>query len=372
MQDHVNTTDSIRHIEDLEIILKNIASENWMLVCDAAFHFLPEHIKAVFEKYAARCVPFSDFTPNPSFESVMLGLSKFRDEKCSMIVAVGGGSAIDVAKCIKLFYGVSDPLKYLSEKTEVDYKTIGDIPLIAMPTTAGTGSEATRHAVIYYNDQKQSIGDSAIIPDIAVLEPSVLRSLPLYQKKSTMLDALCQGIESWWSVNSTSESKEYSRAAVETIRDNWQEYLFSNSDAAANKILYAANFAGKAINITATTAAHAMSYKLSSIFRFPHGHAVAVCMPQVWQYLLTHTDRCIDRRGQAYLETVLKEIPVSVDWFVSLMKQLDMGNPCAKAPAKAVEILTDSVNPVRMKNFPVSVDKNEIKSMYERIIEHES
>ena len=84
---------------------------------------------------------------------------------------------------------------------------MADIPFLAMPTTAGTGSEATRYAVIYYDGKKQSVTHDSVVPDVAILEPKVLKTLPLYQKKCTMMDALCQGIESWWSMNSTDESK---------------------------------------------------------------------------------------------------------------------------------------------------------------------
>ena len=103
------------------------------------------------------------------------------------------------------------------------------ITLIAVPTTAGTGSESTCHAVIYYEGEKQSISHTSIIPNYAILEPSVLETLPVYQKKCTMLDALCQAIESWWSVNSTEESKEYSRKAILAIKENWEEYIFKNA-----------------------------------------------------------------------------------------------------------------------------------------------
>ncbi len=95
-----------------------------------------------------------------------------------------------------------------------------NIPLLAVPTTAGTGSEATRFAVIYYGGNKQSVTSESLIPDAVVLDPDTLITLPLHQKKATMMDALCHSIESFWSINSTDESKEFSRTAIREILEN--------------------------------------------------------------------------------------------------------------------------------------------------------
>ena len=91
---------------------------------------------------------------------------------------------------------------------------------MAMPTTAGTGSEATKYAVIYYNGEKQSINDESIIPSTVLFDSSILDSLPSYQKKATVLDAFSHSIESMWSINSTKESKEYSKEALTLIIEN--------------------------------------------------------------------------------------------------------------------------------------------------------
>ena len=89
-----------------------------------------------------------------------------------------------------------------------------DRRLFAVPTTAGTGSEATQFAVIYYRGEKQSVSHKSIIPDTVLFDPSSLKTLSLYQRKVGMMDALSHSIESCWSINSTNESKEYSRIAI--------------------------------------------------------------------------------------------------------------------------------------------------------------
>ena len=349
----------VRGIKQISQLLEG---KKFLLVRDGAYDFLG--LKDFFDTYPH--VEFSDFTPNPLYEQVCSGIELFNKETCEMIVAVGGGSTIDVAKCIKLFSKMDHGINYLKQEM-----FDSGLPLIAVPTTAGTGSESTSHAVIYYNDVKQSISHSSIIPNYAVLEPAVLKTLPIYQKKCTMLDALCQAIESWWSVNSTAESIEYSKKAIVYIRENWEKYIFENTEEAAAKILEASNYAGRAINITATTAAHAMSYKITSLYHFPHGHAVAVCMPEVWEHILSHMDDCVDTRGNGYLKKTLSEISdlITLNQFKEMLKKMDMQFPKAIDKENELDILVKSVNPVRLKNNPVALSTDVMRKMYGRIIQ---
>lgn len=352
-----------RGIVALTDILQELKSRKFLLVSDSSFPYL--NIDDFFNSIGIPFVRFSDFTPNPLYEDVCKGVGLFNRENCDTIVAVGGGSTIDVAKCIKLYCKMDDSVNYL-EQEAFD----SGIPLIAVPTTAGTGSESTRHAVIYYEGAKQSISHPSIVPDCAVLEPSFLRTLPAYQKKCTMFDALCQAIESWWSVNSTDESKGYSGKALAAIKENWEEYIFKNTDQAAEKIMEAANYAGRAINITATTAAHAMSYKITSMYGLPHGHAVAVCIPEVWGYMLEHTQDCIDDRGTEYLKQTLDQIAEMIDlsYFKAMLEKMEMGYPVSADKDTELESLTRSVNPVRLKNNPVALSKDVLREMYRRIL----
>ena len=307
------------------------------------------------------------------YEDVCKGVDLFQITKCDTILAVGGGSSLDVAKCIKLYCQMSKDDIYLNQA----YKDTG-VKLIAIPTTAGTGSESTRYAVIYYDGKKQSVTHDSIIPNIAILEPKVLKTLPLYQKKCTMLDALCQGIESWWSVNSTEESKKLSKEAVETMMQWWHEYIFENTDESASQIMHAANLAGQAICITQTTAAHAFSYKITSMYKLPHGHAVAVCLPEIWKYMLLHLDKCIDSRGSQYLDEVFNHIAISmrchqpeqaIDKFLQMMVEMEMFGPSVVGNRDdEIDSLSNSVNPVRLRNNPVQITSDIALSLYSKIL----
>ena len=347
------------------------------LVCDSSFPFL--NIKSDIENMGKPHVLFSDFTPNPLYDQVCKGIDLFQITKCDSILSVGGGSAIDVAKCIKLAVLAKEgnaslipPL--VSTRVECDGSKI---PFIAIPTTAGTGSESTHNAVMYYEGAKQTVTNDGVLPDYAILEPSVLKTLPLYQKKCTMMDALCQGIESWWSVNSTEESYEYSRKTVELIMANWRKYIFENDDEAAAQIMLAANYGGRAINITQTTAAHAFSYKITSLYNLPHGHAVAVGLPVIWEFMLGNMDKCIDVRGQGYLAEIFDQIAKAmgcenpkqaIGVFREMMKNMDLHPPLSNNREEELKVLIKSVNPVRVKNNPVKLSAEATYKLYSGIV----
>ena len=345
-------------------------SKKVLLVTDSSFPFL--NIKDEVEGIEVPFVKFSGFTPNPLYEDVCKGVDIFNAEGCDTILAVGGGSSMDVAKCIKLYCKMSKDTLYLDQ----EYKDTG-VKLIAIPTTAGTGSESTRYAVIYYDGKKQSVTHDSIIPNVAILEPKVLKTLPLYQKKCTMLDALCQGIESWWSVNSTDESKKLSKEAVETIMNWWHEYIFENTDESAKQIMYAANLAGQAICITQTTAPHAFSYKITSLYGIPHGHAVAVCLLEIWEYMLAHLEKCIDPRGSKYLDSVFISIAKAIGCsrsdqtisrFRDMLAEMKISNPVSTNKVSEIEVLSSSVNSIRLNNNPIMLENRTIVFLYNAII----
>ncbi len=368
----------INGIAQLPAILQEVGCEKLFLVVDSSYPFL--NINDAIEALPVKeRVMFSDFTPNPLYEQVCNGIELLKTSNCDTILAVGGGSAIDVAKCIKLAVLAKEGNAAIIPPL-VSTRVVcngAKLPFIAIPTTAGTGSESTHNAVMYYEGAKQTVTNDGVLPDYAVLEPTVLKTLPLYQKKCTMMDALCQGIESWWSVNSTKESYEYSHNTIELIMANWRKYIFENDDEAARQIMLAANYGGRAINITQTTAAHAFSYKITSLYKLPHGHAVAVCLPEIWEYMIGHMDKCIDSRGQDYLAGIFTLISKAmgcvkpleaIAQFRQMMSDMELNNPVAGNREEELESLSTSVNPVRLKNNPIGIDETEAYKLYSIIV----
>ncbi len=318
-------------------------------------------------------IRFSSFKSNPGYESVVEGVKKYREVGCNILMAVGGGSAIDIAKCIKLY------TKLPGDGTDGSWlQSSGaknDTELLAIPTTAGTGSEATRYAVVYYGGKKQSITSDIIIPNVVLFDPCVLDSLPEYQKKSTVMDALCHAVEAFWSINSTEESKHYSKVAIEMIVENIEDFLAG--DKSKNSIMQeAAYMAGKAINITQTTAGHAMSYGLTSKYGISHGHAVALCVREVWPWMLNASAKaCVDKRGGRYLEEVYLSLAETfgkkdpLDGYMkfrNIVDSLDFANPVGNV--EDIEILSGTVNQTRLSNHPVRLTEDDVKSLYGKIV----
>jgi alcohol dehydrogenase class IV len=328
-------------------------------------------IKKEIGGIGAKIAYYGNVKPNPKYEDICEAVSMFNAERCDAIVAIGGGSVIDTAKCVKLFCRLDARLNFL-EQNIVE----SEAPILAVPTTAGTGSESTRFAVIYHNGQKQSISHESAMPDYAILMPGLLKTLPPYQKKCTFLDALCQGIESWWSINSTEESRGYSRQAVETLCQAMDAYL-SGDEASMEFAMYGANYAGRAINIAQTTAPHAMSYKLTSLFGLPHGHAVAICLPEVWRYMAENTDNCADRRGRRHVGKVFESIAKAIgratvyqaiEGLSNMLRQIGILPPDGVTSEDLMN-LAESVNSVRLKNSPVHIDEGAAWALYNNVLQ---
>ncbi len=342
-----------------------------LLVCDSSIGFMKEFC-AKLDEIRTPVIRFSDFQPNPLYESVAEGVKLFREEQCDSIMAVGGGSAMDVAKCIKAYCrmdGDGADGGFLKQEIRPN-----GIPFLAMPTTAGTGSEATRYAVIYYDGKKQSVTSESFIPETVLMDPGVLKTLPPYQKKATMCDALCHAVESFWSVNSTEESRQYSRDAIRGVLGHMDGYL-SNTEEGNAGMLMAAHKAGKAINITQTTAGHAMCYKITSLFGCAHGHAAILCDRVLYPWMVRNTDKCIDPRGPEYLAKTLDEIGQALgcadarsgaEKLAGLFERLGLEIP--EAVESQYEELKTSVNPDRLKNHPIALSTETIDHLYHEIL----
>lgn len=360
-----------QHYKELDRYFIENNLKKVLLVCDASFEYLRinQYFNSLEKRLGVQFVKYDKIKPNPVYELVVEGVDVFRTTNCESIIAVGGGSTMDVAKCIKLFSNLDKNINYLRQPIIPN-----DIKLLAVPTTAGTGSEATRFAVIYFEDKKQSISDDSCIPGTVLFDVSVLNTLPEYQKKSTMLDALCHAIESFWSVNSNDESLGYSKLALKKILKNMDSYL-NNEEIGNREMLYAANLAGRAINITQTTAGHAMCYKLTSLYGISHGHAAALCVCELFPYMANNLQKCCDLRGKAYLSDVFDKIASTMECsnvemaivkINDILKRLDMYTPIPNEGD--IKILSQSVNPVRLKNNPIVLDKNAITDLYRRIL----
>jgi len=357
-----------RDYRELDEYFQKIGTKRLFLVCGRSLEHLrlERYFASLEERAGIRLVRFSGFRPNPLYEDAVEGVKLFRSGGCDAIAAVGGGSAMDTAKCVRLWADMDSTRSYLSQEPAPT-----GIPFLAVPTTAGTGSEATRFAVVYHQGEKQSVTHESCLPSAVLLDPTALENLPDYHRKSSMLDALCHAVESFWSVRASEESRKFSRRALHVLWEDLDGYL-ANTSAGNADMLKAANLAGKAINIAQTTAGHAMCYKLTTLYGLAHGHAAALCVSRLWPYMAeraagTELERVFQNLAQAM---GCGTIPGSVARFQELLSRLALETPTARP--EDFPILRDSVNPVRLKNNPVPLDTEAIDFLYHQILPKEA
>jgi alcohol dehydrogenase class IV len=314
---------------------------------------------------------FAAFKSNPVWDSVVNGRQIYQQHRCDGIISIGGGSAIDVGKGIKAFLsGQNSP--------DITNRDLAPAPIfnLAIPTTAGTGSEATHFAVIYYQGEKKSIDHPQLLPTAVLFMPALLINLPLYQRQAGMMDAFSQAIESYWSVRSNDESRKYSSQAIKIILQFADEFL-ADSTLGNQKMLRAADLAGQAINLTTTTAAHAMSYKLTSNYHLAHGHAVGICLPAVWEYMLKHEELATNGIGKKVILERFQEISVllhcatplaAVAFIRSFLQKLDLKAPVVKDQT-AISQLALAVNSQRLGNNPLKLQTKDLFQIYKNILQ---
>lgn len=327
-------------------------------------------IKPFLAEQGVDVVRFGGYSANPKLEEVRAGLRLLREQGCDALVSLGGGSAIDVAKCIKI----------LAATESDDFPDAGaaltrDVPHLAIPATAGTGSESTHFAVVYIDGEKHSIAHDAMLPDWVLLEPRLLETLPEYHKKASLLDALAQCVESSWAAGATDQSRDYAMRGIRIILDDLFAYFFKGpfDVEATRRMLLASNLGGKAINLTKTTAPHAMSYQLTSLYGTAHGHAAALCLAGVWRYFVALADTgapqghpvvpALDRLAAAFgADTRV----AAVEKLEIILEFLQVAAPRLRDPAELDE-LVGSVNQERLGNSPVPLSAQEIRHVYEYV-----
>jgi alcohol dehydrogenase len=269
-------------------------------------------------------------------------VDQFRQNRCEVIFAIGGGSVMDLAKSI--VYYCSDA---------------GFRPFfIAAPTTSGSGSEATHFAVIYDGKKKESLASRDLIPALVILDPQLTWSLSPHQTAVSGMDVLAQAIESYWNIHATSESKQYSREAIALWRQFYVQAVNQPTKEAREKMMQASHLAGKAVNITRTTGPHALSYYLTASFNVPHGQAVALFLPLFFLYNNATPELCallgVDSplAAKLYIQQIMHETGIAIT-----LRELGIDSNAIS------DALVDQVNKERFDNNPAAYDRQKLKEL---------
>ena len=313
-----------------------------------------EKIKPIIDEQFKKAKPkfYSDFSTNPKKEEIDLAIKKIKS-KYDVIIAIGGGSVIDFAKAFRYY-----------SKTK--------LKLIAIPTTFGTGSEATQFAVIYIDNIKQSLDEKSILPEFVIIDANFSKNTSKYLKACCAMDAYCQAIESFWSVKSTDLSRKYAKKAIQLCRENIVDFVNTEDEKASLNMALASNLAGKAINISRTTASHALSYKITTKYGIPHGHAVALTIKNLIKKNFELNCEINDTRGKEYLSGIFDELKNLFDedideYFNNLFKNIELEMNFEKLNIKDTKELAISANLDRMKNNPLKLSHDDLLDLFKNL-----
>lgn len=311
---------------------------------------------------------WDEHRPNPTAKDVAAGLTVAAEHRADLIIGVGGGSTLDTAKLIAALSAVEDgsDVGRVARRLESHEATDArDVDLILVPTTSGSGAQATHFATVYVEGTKHSVTGLALLPDRVILDPALAMSGTSYQRAVSGIDALAQAIESMWAVGGDEESRSTAENAIQLLLPAIVAFAQEPDPTTAAAMATGSQLAGEAINRSRTTLPHALSYATTQQIGLPHGHAVAHTLPAVLARHLSpevgaivgvtptehrrNMDRLCDALGTgehgdpaAHLETLVRDLGLR-----------DPVRANHTAIVDQVEALVRSVDPIRISNNPV-------------------
>ncbi len=272
---------SLNEIPDL---LEKLNKKSAMLVTDSGIRGfgITKPLEELLEKRKIKLVVYDKTRPNPTVENVEEARELYLKENCECLIAFGGGSAMDCAKALGA--RIAYPKKSLNQLKGL-LKVLRKTPiLIAIPTTAGTGSETTLAAVITDSEKqhKYTLMDFTLIPSYAVLDPTVTFTLPPHLTSTTGMDALTHAVEAYIGRSTTRETRKKALEATKLVFENIEKAYKNGKDKEARaNMLKAAYLAGIAFSKSYVGYIHAIAHSLGGQYNIPHGLANAVIMPYV-------------------------------------------------------------------------------------------
>ncbi|WP_286234891.1 iron-containing alcohol dehydrogenase [Thalassotalea sediminis] len=274
------------HLEDVPELLQRHGKSCVFIATDKGLMQLGliKPLLHLLEEKGIKFYVFDGITPDPTIEVIEQGRCYFTENQCDAIVALGGGSVIDCAKGVAASVTKNKSIASLAGLFRVRKR----LPyFIAIPTTAGTGSETTLVAVVTNSQQQQkfTVIDPCLVPAVALLDPALTIGLPRQITAETGIDALTHAIESYISKHATTLTRQYGLNAMQRIFSALPSAYDDGSNVAArNEMLLASYYAGAAFTRASIGYVHAMAHQLGAIYHIPHGRANAVLLPHILEF----------------------------------------------------------------------------------------
>ena len=271
------------HISEIPDILKKEAISKPLIITDQTLSSIgaTDSLQKVLTENGILYALFDGAFPNPTTALARQATAFYRENNCDGLIAFGGGSPMDLTKAVGVM--LARPDKSL-EKLAGILKVHRKLPvLIAIPTTAGTGSETTLAAVLINADtrHKFTINDFPLIPKYAILDPSTIHTLPVSIAATTGLDALTHAVEAYIGRSTTRQTRSDAKKAVKLIFENLDASVNHESTKAESAMLKASHYAGRSFTRSYVGYIHAVSHSLSGQYNLPHGWTNAVLLPLI-------------------------------------------------------------------------------------------
>lgn len=302
----------------------------------------------------------------PKISELKKIILKIKKIKPQYILAIGGGSVMDYAKIANCLDNTKINLNIRKANTKLKKKSI----VVAIPTTAGSGSEVTSGAVIYINKIKYSVEGKEIVPDNYFLVPKLIMKNSKSLKASSGFDAISQSVESLISRKSSNKSVKYAKKSLEILFKSYPLYLKEATLDRSLKMLIGSNFSGKAISISKTTAPHAVSYPLTSHYNIPHGNAVSLTINEFLDYNFNNINKAdvnfnLKKRFKLLFKiSGTRSITEFLKFLDKLKKKAKLENQFRKIKVPRKKIISkvmSGINIRRLSNNPIQLTKDEVK-----------
>jgi alcohol dehydrogenase class IV len=338
---------------------------------------LIEKPKTILESAGFRVAVIHDTPPEPAVDQVKTIFQQAKTLEGQMIIGIGGGSAMDVAKLVSVLLTNDVSLEQLLGKTQIAHR---GLPTLMVPTTAGTGSEATPNAIVLVPEEEVKIGivNNKLIPDCVILDPMMTLNLPPAVTAATGMDALAHAIECYTSKKANPFSDTFALKAVGLISNSLRRaYREGQNIDARHDMLIAALFGGMCISTSGTTAVHALAYPLGGKYRMPHGLSNAVLLPHIMQFNLDAVeDRFRDIAVAMGLDvaglTTRKAAEKMIENLYALNKDLNIPSGiAAQGVTEAdLDVLVEAASKVTrlLENNPKPLAKSDMRAIYRRLL----